>query len=131
MLCRRRFIALTPLAAAFGCIICRSRPNQRLGEALQQPESFTSLFDGKTFDGWEGDIGGTFRIEEGAIVGGSVKREIPRNEFLCTRREFGDFELRLKFKLAGDQTNAGVQFRTRRIPNHHEVIGYQADLQPR
>ncbi len=26
--------------------------------------------------------------------------------------------------------NAGVQFRTRRIPNHHEVSGYQADISP-
>ena len=40
-----------------------------------------------------------------------------------------DFELRLQFKLlGGDESNAGVQFRTARIPNDHEVIGYQADM---
>src|SRR5574342_448344 len=55
--------------------------------------------------------------------------KIARNEFLCTTRTFGDFELRLKFKLlGGDSANAGVQFRTKRIPNNHEVIGYQADM---
>jgi hypothetical protein len=70
-----------------------------------------------------------FRIEDGAIVGGSLKEKIARNEFLCTTRTFGDFELRLKFKLlGGDSANAGVQFRTKRIPNNHEVIGYQADM---
>ena len=90
-------------------------------------EGFQSLFDGKTFEGWEGDLK-TFRIADGAIIGGTMKEKIPRNEFLCTMREFGDFELRLQAKLAGDGANAGVQFRTKRIPNHHEVIGYQCDM---
>ncbi|HET6880331.1 MAG TPA: DUF1080 domain-containing protein, partial [Pirellulales bacterium] len=87
-----------------------------------------SLFDGKTFEGWEGDTKGTFRIEDGAIVGGSLDEKVPRNEFLCTRQEYGDFELRLKFKVLGKGANAGVQIRSRRIPDHHEMIGYQADL---
>jgi hypothetical protein len=88
------------------------------------------LFDGKTFNGWEGDTAKTWRIEDGAIVGGSLEVKVPRNEFLCTTRTYGDFELKLQFKLLGDrkQANAGVQFRTKRIPNHHEVIGYQADI---
>jgi hypothetical protein len=86
------------------------------------------IFDGKSFDGWEGNRA-IFRIEEGAIVGGSLHDKIARNEFLCTTRTYGDFELRLKVKLlGGDEANAGVQFRTRRIPDNHEVIGYQADL---
>jgi hypothetical protein len=85
------------------------------------------LFDGKTFAGWEGNLN-HFRIEDGAIVGGTLKERIPRNEFLCTRRDYADFTLSLKFKLLGEGANAGVQFRSRRIPNHHEVIGYQADM---
>lgn len=85
------------------------------------------LFDGQSFDGWEGNLD-VFRIEDGAIVGGSLEGPVARNEFLCTRRQFGDFELRLKFKLLGEGANAGVQIRSRRIPDHHEVIGYQADM---
>jgi hypothetical protein len=85
------------------------------------------LFDGKTFAGWEGNLN-HFRIEDGAIVGGTLKERIPRNEFLCTRRDYADFVLSLKFKLLGEGANAGIQFRSRRIPNHHEVIGYQADM---
>ena len=88
------------------------------------------LFDGKTFTGWEGDIGKTWRIEDGCIVGGSLEKVVPRNEFLCTKKSYGDFELKVKFKLLGDRkgANAGVQFRTKRIPKHHEVSGYQADV---
>jgi hypothetical protein len=86
------------------------------------------IFDGKTLTGWEGNLS-IFRVEDGAIVGGSMKDKIARNEFLCTTRVYGDFELRLKFKLlGGDAANAGVQFRTKRIPNDHEVSGYQADM---
>ncbi|MGH9768370.1 MAG: 3-keto-disaccharide hydrolase [Blastocatellia bacterium] len=87
------------------------------------------LFDGKTFKGWEGNLS-LFRIEDGAVAGGTLKESIARNEFLCTTEDYGDFELRLKVKLLGDpaRANAGIQFRSRRIPNHHEVIGYQADM---
>src|SRR4051812_33750600 len=88
------------------------------------------LFDGKTLAGWEGDTKNTWRIEDGAIVGGTLDSVVPRNEFLCTTQTYGDFELKVKFKLLGDrkQANAGVQFRTKRIPKHHEVSGYQADV---
>lgn len=81
------------------------------------PEQFTSLFDGKTLDGWEGSSR-VFRIEEGAVVGGSLKQRVERNEFLRTKRAYGDFELRLKFKLLGKGANGGVQIRSQRIPNH-------------
>jgi hypothetical protein len=90
-------------------------------------QEWTSLFDGKSFAGWEGNRD-VFRIEDGAIVGGSLDKPVARNEFLCTEKSYGNFELRLKVKLVGEGANAGVQFRTQRIPNHHEVIGYQADM---
>ena len=86
-----------------------------------------SLFDGKTFAGWEGNMK-VFRIEDGAIVGGSMKTALPNNEFLCTTKRYSDFVLRAKFKVAGEKVNAGIQFRSERIPNNHEVIGYQADV---
>ena len=88
---------------------------------------FTPLFDGKSFAGWEGNLD-VFRIEDGAIVAGNLKANIPRNEFLCTKKKYGDFELRLQAKLVGEGDNAGIQFRSKRIPNHHEVIGYQCDM---
>jgi hypothetical protein len=97
------------------------------GQASRPPKA-VAIFDGKTFDGWEGDLK-IFRIESGAIVGGSLKDKIVRNEFLCSKKAYGDFELRLKVKLlGGDAANAGIQFRTKRIPNDHEVSGYQADV---
>lgn len=90
-------------------------------------EGFVSLFDGKTLAGWEGKRN-VFRVENGAIVAGTLKKRIPQNEFLCTEKEFGDFELRFSARLVGEGSNAGVQIRSRRIPDHHEMIGYQCDI---
>lgn len=95
--------------------------------ATAAEEGFVSLFDGKTFEGWEGNMK-VFRIEAGAIVGGSLKEPVAHNDFLCTKKEYGDFELRLNAKLVGPGDNAGIQFRSARIPDHHEVIGYQCDM---
>jgi hypothetical protein len=88
-----------------------------------------SIFDGKTFDGWEGETTKTWRIEDGAFVGGSLTEKVPHNEFLATKKSYANFDLHLKFKLIGTDgfINGGVQFRSLRIPNHYEMIGYQAD----
>lgn len=90
-------------------------------------EEFTSLFDGKNLTSWEGNMD-HFRVRDGAIVGGSLTARIPRNEFLAMKKEYSDFELRLKAKLVGQGANGGIQIRSRRIPNHHEMIGYQVDM---
>jgi hypothetical protein len=88
------------------------------------------LFDGKTFEGWEGpeSAQNAFRIEDGAIVGGTLKAPVKRNEFMSTKKEYGDFELRLSIKLLGKNANGGIQIRSKRVPNGNEMIGYQADL---
>lgn len=89
-----------------------------------------SLFDGKMFSGWEGETVKTWRIEDGVIVGGSLETNVPRNEFLASKTRFKNFDLRLKYKLQGTEgfVNGGVQFRSERVPNHHEMSGYQADI---
>ncbi len=85
------------------------------------------LFDGETTAGWEGNAY-WFRVEGDAIVAGRLDEEIPHNEFLCTTQSYDDFELRLEAKLLGAGRNAGVQFRSKRVPGSTEVSGYQADI---
>jgi len=86
-----------------------------------------SIFDGTTFNGWEGDLE-IFRIEDGAIVAGTLGENVPRSEYLCTTNEYTDFELHVTAKLIGEGDNAGVQFRSRRVPNSSLMVGYQADM---
>jgi len=87
-----------------------------------------SLFDG-SLEQWEGDAK-LWHAEEGMIVGGSLSEQTKENEFLCTKREYTNFVLRLKFKLTGTSgfINSGIQIRTHRIPKSKEVSGYQCDL---
>src|SRR5437016_11661739 len=90
-----------------------------------------SLQDGKTFKGWDGDTNTTWRLQEGAFVGGSLTTTVPRNEFIATTRSFTNFVLRLKFKLAGTEgfINGGVQVRSERAKNPpNEMSGYQVDM---
>lgn len=93
-------------------------------------QRFTALFDGKTFHGWQGDTINTFRIEDKAIVGGSLVTTVPHNEFLNARDSYKNFHLKLKFRLTGSGfVNAGIQFRSQRVVNpSYEMTGYQADL---
>lgn len=88
---------------------------------------FESIFDGKTTTNWSGDTT-VFRIEKNSVVGGQLQKKIPHNYFLDHQKHFSDFDLRLQFKLVGEKANAGIQIRSQRIPDHHEMIGYQADL---
>ena len=101
-----------------------------LVSAIRLSAATTPLFDGKTFAGWEGDIGSVWRIEDGALVAGSQEKRQEKNNFLATTRRYADFELTLHWKLEGAErsANAGVQFRSKRVPGSHEVSGYQADI---
>ena len=105
--------------------IGKSIPGTKI-DSLHQ-EQFTSLFDGKTFTGWEGNLN-WFRIEDAAIVAGNLDENLPHNFFLATTKEYYNFELRLKVRTSSPNVNGGIQFRSKRIPDHHEVKGYQADL---
>ncbi|HEX8914174.1 MAG TPA: family 16 glycoside hydrolase [Humisphaera sp.] len=94
------------------------------------PDASVPIFDGKTFDGWEGDTTNTWRVEDGALAAGSLQKKQAKNDFLATRKQYANFDLTLRWKLEGTEgfVNGGVQFRSQRIPNDHEVSGYQADL---
>ena len=56
------------------------------------------LFNGKDFTGWTKRGGAaTYTIENGEIVGRSAPNTT--NTFLCTDKDYGDFELELDFKI--------------------------------
>lgn len=73
-------------------------------------EGFVSLFDGKTLDGWIQRNGtATYRVEDGCVVGKT--NEGSPNSFLCTEKNYRDFELVFEVKVA-DELNSGVQIRS-------------------
>jgi hypothetical protein len=96
-------------------------------------EGFKPLFDGQSLAGWHGDEK-LWSVQEGAIVG-ACDGKIPDNTFLISDREFGDFILKVKFRLHGHKGNSGVQFRSEELKERggkkfvpFVVGGYQADI---
>jgi hypothetical protein len=91
-----------------------------------------SLFDGKTLKGWvvQEKEAWMWTVKDGAIIGGSIEKNIPHNTFITTEKRYKNFELTLQVKVEGKSPNAGIQIRSERIKDHHEMIGYQADVGP-
>lgn len=73
--------------------------------AEEAAQGFVSLFDGKTLNGWQGDVK-NHRVENGAIV-----RPRERGGNLVTDKEYADFILRFDFKLEAGANN-GIGIRT-------------------
>ncbi|MCL4222692.1 MAG: DUF1080 domain-containing protein [Phycisphaerales bacterium] len=94
------------------------------------PPLFRPIFNGQTLDGWVQRGGrADYRVEDGAIVGET--RPNQPNTFLCTEREYADFELDLEFKI-DDALNSGVQIRSHSRPDYRDgaVHGYQVEIDP-
>ncbi len=71
------------------------------------------LFDGESLDGWVHMNGyHNFTVEDGAIVGRTVEGSARMNSFLCSLRQFDDFELEVETYL-DPITNSGIQIRTK------------------
>src|SRR5680860_1315773 len=87
------------------------------------------LFDGNSLDGWEGS-GMAFRVDDGSIVGGNLEKGLKESYYLCTKREYGDFDLSVtaKFNNAEKISNGGISFRAARIAGSNQVAAYQADM---
>lgn len=72
---------------------------------------WVELFDGKTLNGWARKNGtATYRVEEGTIEGRTS--EGSPNSFLCTVKDYGDFELEFEVKVHA-RLNSGVQIRSK------------------
>ena len=55
-------------------------------------EGWVQLFNGKDLEGWEQRNGtATYKVEDGCVLG--TTSEGSPNSFLCTKKDYGDFEL--------------------------------------
>jgi hypothetical protein len=88
-----------------------------------------SIHDGATLKDWSAPDMSYWRIEDGAITGETTReRNPPRNQFIVWQGgEVGNFELNFEFRLFGDQSNSGMQFRSK-VGEFGLVHGYQADM---
>lgn len=72
---------------------------------------WVNLFDGQSLKGWVQKNGtAAYRVEGEAIVGKTT--EGSPNSFLCTEKDYSEFELEFEVKVA-NELNSGVQLRSK------------------
>jgi len=110
-----------------------------LTTAAQPKSGWVSLFDGQSIDNWVVKGGSAkYHVEDGVIVGTTVEKS--KNTFLCTKRDYADFELELMV-LCDKALSSGIQIRSHvyarptpqaskqeRIREAGEVYGYQCEI---
>jgi hypothetical protein len=85
-----------------------------------------SLFDGKTLDGMDTVGGGSWTVEDGAIVGRQAATD-QSTGLMWIKQPYEEFALTLKFKI--DKGNSGFFFRSQQVLNNTTGIrGIQVEI---
>lgn len=96
------------------------QPHRHPGSGFSQPEpidfndhrGWTSMFDGSTLNGWDGDKA-YWHVENGAITVESTCEKPTGTIYLIWQGgQPGDFELKLEMKGEGANVNSGIQYRS-------------------
>lgn len=101
----------------------------QVAESNTDTEGFTSIFDGKTLNGWKGDPT-YWSVKNGNLVGEVTPETLlDNNTFIVWQGgQPSDFELKLEFKIA-ESGNSGINYRSDKIDTRpHALRGYQADI---
>jgi hypothetical protein len=86
-----------------------------------------SFFNGRNSDGWHG-LAGFWHVKDQSIVG-TVPVGQKAHTFLCSDREYKDFELKFRARLLGGIGNSGVNFRSKiRDPQKFSLVGPQCEI---
>ncbi len=97
---------------------------------LPETPDWKPLFNGENLKGWE-QINGKakYEVKDRAIVGTTV--EGSPNSFLCTKKDYSDFELEFDVKV-DPRLNSGVQIRSQSLESYKNgrVHGYQVEIDP-
>lgn len=86
-------------------------------------QKWVSLFNGKNLNGWIQKNGtASYRVENRTIIGKTAPGS--PNSFLCTEKEYGNYELVFEAKLLNNELNSGVQIRSQTAePKSDETFG--------
>ena len=130
-LCLFKMDTVHALLISFAFLVVAPVPRTHADAPPPLTEKAKPIFDGKSLEGWEALEPVLWTVKDGCLTGGDGEKKIPYNDFLTTKASYSNFVLHLKIKLTGDPKtgfiNSGVQIRTQRNPQGHEVCGYQCD----
>ena len=128
----------TPSGDSIVAFALEDRGTAQGEKRASEETAWVDLFDGQSLAGWVHLNGAhQFTVEDGVIVGRTVPGSV--NSFLCTVREFADFELELEVYIDAG-TNSGIQIRSQARPvtvgegwgrSAGRVYGPQAEIRRR
>jgi hypothetical protein len=102
----RRLLQLCLFATV--CAVGVRADDSNPSQANKPPEGFTSLFDGKSLDGWKA----TGKADQWAAEEGVIACKGGGGGWLLTEKEFGDFEFRCEYRWTKAGGNSGIALRT-------------------
>jgi len=118
-----------------------SRPAAGTGKprpsAKEAKRPWVPLFDGKTLAGWQVKCRAKDKDKRyWKVTGGAITADVPDRSkhhyiWLLTKKEYADFELRLKVQtFRGSRGNSGIQVRSRYDDDAGWLDGPQVDINP-
>ena len=122
-------IMIATIALFAAATSCRSEHENRSVSPAQE-NGFTTIFDGKTLEGWDGHPD-FWSVEDGAITAQTSKENpLESNTFIIWREgELADFELKIEYRIFSG--NSGIQYRSFQVPQgfiyaQPDEYGYRA-----
>ncbi len=117
-----RILCLSVLILVSNEATAQPAANSSKAEKDQVEEQWVELFNGKDLTGWTQKNGtAAYKVVDGTIMGTTT--EGSPNSFLCTDKEYGDFELTFDVKV-DNALNSGVQIRSKtKDPGPGEKFG--------
>lgn len=92
-------------------------------------EGFTSIFDGKSLDGWVYDPV-YWRVQDGVMIGEITPETIVRRNTFIYKKDLilKDFELKVDYRVS-ENGNSGISYRNALVDTlPYALTGYQADI---
>ncbi len=95
---------------------------------VSRADESKEFFNGQNLEGWQG-LERYWAVKDGAIVGSTEPNGLTFNTFLCSKKQYGDFELSFKVRLKGGKGNSGVQIRSEIFDKEKFAVkGPQCDI---
>ncbi|MFT5524746.1 MAG: hypothetical protein ACI9G1_001158 [Pirellulaceae bacterium] len=125
-----RFVVIATIAIAILVqpVLAEDWSEQQIPK-FPNSEKPVKLFNGKDFDGWEGNTGKYFFIEEGVIVARNDKDNAPRvSNYLLTKKSYRNIRLVFESKLVTSEMHSGISLWGKKFEKNAEKFSYQGHL---
>jgi hypothetical protein len=126
-----RFLPAWLLLASLGiwCVVARADEDWSSSVKFPAEEKPVRLFNGKDFDGWEGNIDTYFKVKDGVIIARNEASDAPQvSNYLLTIKQYRDFRLVFEGKLAESSMHSGIALWGKKFQKDGEKFSYQGHL---